>query len=164
MWVNKMNDELKKKLEQAFDTGELNSLSSATRTEVSSDAEATTFLATLTAIEQTVQSEPLVSVPSGFTRAVMALLPRIKARRERTSRLQVVLLPVYLLVLAVVVIVFSDFFGITFLFETLSSQSEAIGEASLELIFIVVSSAGILLSAWLIISSLFGMRSRGHSY
>jgi hypothetical protein len=148
-----MKDEEKRKLDKAFELGELRGLAAEGRA-------AQSYLKMLAKVDEALKSPPEPHVPSGFTTTVLRRLPSKQRVRRRIMDWRDFAMPVYLLVAVVVSLFFVDQLGLTRLLNAVSEQMAALGESGLEVVFIVLSSVGILMTTWLIVNSFFGIRSR----
>lgn len=157
-----MDEELKGKLDAAFDEGRLSDLPVDTLERVEADPEASAYIARLTIIEKGLSTTAItaIHIPHGFREAALKRLPGRRMRSSRAINLHNILLIGYFVVLAVVCFIFRDALGITALFNMFAAQLEAGRDVQPELLFSVFSSIGILGVSWLIISSFFGIRSR----
>jgi len=158
-----MNEKLKGKLDEAFDEGRLAASEAALREMVEADPEAKLYLQRLLAIDAGLSQPQADEAPAMFRAEVMSRLPRSRpARIKKAAFLRDLVLPLYVAVVLVASFVFRDALGITALLDTVSEgmASTSGGSGWVEILFMIASSAGILLSAWLIVTSFFGIRSR----
>ena len=158
-----MDNQLKGKLDAAFDEGRLSELTPELRSLVGSDPEALAYVSRLEAISSglgSISEAPAVEVPAGFTRTVLSRLPATRTKPLKSNYLRDIFLVIYFALIAIGCFIFRDALGITALFNMLSSKLGAGGEISTEIVFSVFTSIGILAVTWLIITSFFGIRSR----
>jgi len=135
-----MNEKLKGKLDEAFDEGRLAASEAALREMVEADPEAKLYLQRLLAIDAGLSQPQADEAPAMFRAEVMSRLPRSRPARIKKAA----------------------FLRDTALLDTVSEgmASTSGGSGWVEILFMIASSAGILLSAWLIVTSFFGIRSR----
>lgn len=155
-----MDEELKGKLDRAFDEGALGELQDGVARAAAADTEAARYLERLRAIDTALARTQEVPIPTSFGAHVMSRLPSLKTKKIKTWRWHDFFLPVYLMATLVAAFLFRDALGITALLAFLESGLSAAGDAGVELAFALISSAGILLVTWMIISGFFGIRSR----
>jgi len=159
-----MDTVLKGKLDKAFDAGELERLPDSTLAEVDADPEARGYLARLRAIAGALHEPRPVAAPADFCAQVLKRLPGAPGRRpKKVGWLRDLLLPVYFIAMILVFVFFRDALGFSAMLSSVTDALAAEGDSSMEILFAVITSAGILFSLWLIVTSFFGIRVRKSS-
>ena len=157
-----MDSDFKRKIDEAFDEEHLAEEAGALRRAAAGDGEAVAYLDRLLAVEACLMQPVEVEVPAAFRAAVLARLPHRAKVPAKSAWWRDLLLPAYITMVIALSIIFRDTLGITAI---LNSVAEVLADSSgsgggLEIGFLVVSSAFILLAAWVLVASFFGIRSR----
>lgn len=144
-----MKEEKKDRIAKAFDADEMDYIGSEARSAYTDE---------LKRIDTILKAGTTVPVPRDFEKAVAGRLPSAAARVK--SRLLVFYKPLLFLLTLVVSIVFADALGITGLAEALQEVFQAAASLSMTMVFIICSSACILLMVSLMVVNLNSIRSR----
>lgn len=155
-----MFDELKGKISDLFDRDEFETLPEELRKAARDEPKLSKYYDRLKVVNEGLRSAPPVAVPAGFVATVLRMLPSKKLEAPGLFRLRDLLLPAYIGIVLVLSFLFGEQLGLTALFEILNVKFTAANDTSLQLVFVAVSSSGILFTLWLIVTSFFGIRSR----
>ena len=151
--------EKKGKLARAFDEGLLEELLKK-EPQLLDEPEVAEYSRSLQQLEDSLQHPPRVDVPRGFTAAVMKHLPDLDLREIKIINMRDIILPIIVGSAIILSFIFSDFLGISKLLNNSSTLLKSVEGSDMRVLFLAVSSAGILGATWLVISSFFGVRSR----
>ncbi len=155
-----MDNKLKGKLNEAFDEGRLAELPDDLTRLVEADAEAARYLELIRGIDRSLAEPQASEVPAGFSHKVLDRLPSRRLAAPRALRWRDLFLPLYIAAVLVLSFIFREALGITTLMQALGQALSNTGDVGMDVIFAIVSAAGILFSTWLIVTSFFGVRSR----
>lgn len=149
----------KGKLAKAFDEGKLEELLGEDQS-VIEEPDAAEYSRSLLQLEDALANPPGFTVPKGFTASVMKHLPEIDLREIKIINLRDFLIPIIIAASLVLSFIFSEPLGFTALLAKSSTLMNSINSSDVQLVFVALSCAGILGTAWLVVSSFFGVRSR----
>jgi hypothetical protein len=157
-----MNERLKGKLDSLFDEGRLGTIEAALLREVGADSEAAAYLERLRGIDSALVDAQKVEVPAMFKADLIGRLPQRRRSMEKATIWQDLVMPLYIAAVMAVSFIFRDLLGISALFGLIANALSTSGGTGkgLEIAFMLLSSLGILVVAWAIVASFFGIRSR----
>jgi len=151
-----MKEADKKRLERAFDTGELDSVLSG---DGSGDEEIIEFSAVLAEIESVLKAGTAVEVPGGFAERVSRRLPASR-KVKQPSMLFYLFKPALYVSAVILSILFSDLLGISALVKAVEPLFSAGSETATLLVYVIVTSVCMLATLALMVGSMNGIRSR----
>lgn len=155
-----MTKEIKGKIANAFDQGKLAEVQKKLSKEAVSGLNSRDYFEKLDTIDAALKNPPPVDVPEGFVKAVLGRLPSVSRGKLKTLFWHDFMLPVFIFVAIILSLIFAKPLGLHGLAEFTSNVLKSSREINFGLAFIVISSVGILLTLYLIVTSFFGIRSR----
>ena len=155
-----MKDDTKRKFQTAFDEGKLDEVLNQSADELDADPGLASYARNLRHIEFALTEAPEMAVPSGFVQTILSRLPVTHVGRFKTFQARDILIASLVFFTFIMSFVFADFLGIGGAMDNISNVLTAQEESGSQILFILISGVGILLSSWLIVSSFFGIRTR----